>query len=94
VIIDGSDSENNCVIKPNKLFSKFVIFDAKAKERNIIEKIDKDTTPYPQIEALAGPLVPSGVILLWKNNLIIIPTMAKAMKLFTRYSLVVDGICL
>ena len=92
--MDGSESENNIFIKPNKFFSKFAILDAKAKERNMIENIDNETTPYPQIDALAGPLVPSGDVLLWKNNLMIIPTMAKAMKLFTRYSLFADGISL
>jgi hypothetical protein len=74
-------------MNPKRSLFRFVIVDAKEKERNITANIDKDTTPYPQSDAFAGPLLPSVVGSLLKNNFMIIPTIENAMKLFTRYSL-------
>ena len=76
-------------MKPNISLFRFTIFDAKENERNITENTAKETSPYPHIDELAGPLLPSVVMLFLKNNLIMTPTIVKAIKLLIRYSLVV-----
>jgi len=85
VIRDGNELTTNPFINSTMLLSRVGLFERRANERNIAVKIVPIITPYPHIEAFAGPLLPSAVVLLLKKSLIITPTSENPIKLFVIY---------